>query len=52
MDYERDYAQAQELARLVLPLMTRLQIPFTPLNYALWYEYQLGRSQELVAVLD
>jgi len=52
MDYEQDYAQAQELARLVLPLMTRLQIPFTPLNYALWYEYQLGRSQELVAVLD
>lgn len=52
MDYEQDYAQAQELARLVLPLMTRLHIPFTPLNYALWYEYQLGRSQELVAALD
>jgi diguanylate cyclase len=52
MEYEQDYAQAQEVARLVLPLMARLEIPVTPLNYALWYEYQLGRSQELVAALD
>jgi len=52
MEYEQDFPQAQEIARLVLPLMTRLAIPITPLNYALWYEYQLGRSQELVAALD
>ncbi|HHH43264.1 MAG TPA: diguanylate cyclase [Gammaproteobacteria bacterium] len=52
MDYQQDAAQAQEIARLVFPLMTRLQIPMDPLNYALWYEYQLGRSEELVAELD
>ncbi|MFQ5644951.1 MAG: GGDEF domain-containing protein [Thiogranum sp.] len=52
MDYQQDINQAQEIARLVFPLMTRLQIPMNPLNYALWYEYHLGRSEQLVAELD
>ena len=52
MQYQQDVAQAQEIARLVFPLMTRLGIPVNPLNYALWYEYQLGRSGELVAALE
>jgi diguanylate cyclase len=52
MDYQQDIDQAQEIARLVFPLMTRLQIPMNPLNFALWYEYHLGRSEELVAELD
>jgi len=52
MEYQQDIGQAQEIARLVFPLMTRLQIPMNPLNYALWYEYHLGRSEELVAELD
>ena len=52
MDYQQDIGQAQEIARLVFPLMTRLQIPMNPLNYALWYEYQLGRSEQLVAELE
>ena len=52
MQYQQDKAQAQEIARLVFPLMTRLGIPVNPVNYALWYEYQLGRNEELVAVLD
>jgi diguanylate cyclase len=51
MHYSCDNDRAQEIARLVLPLMTRLNIPMTPINYALWYEYHLGRSQELVDVL-
>ncbi len=52
MQYQQDKAQAQEIARLVFPLMTRLGIPMNPVNYALWYEYHLGRSEELVSVLD
>jgi len=52
MDYQQDNGRAQEIARLVFPLMTRLQIPMNPVNYALWYEYHLGRSVELVAELD
>ena len=52
MDYPGDNGQAQEIARLVLPTMTRLEIPMTPINYALWYEYHLGRSSELSAALD
>jgi diguanylate cyclase len=51
MDYPCDNGQAQEIARLIFPLMTRLNIPMTPVNYALWYEFQLGRSEELVAAL-
>ena len=52
MDYQQDIGQAQEIARLVFPLMTRLQIPMNPINFALWYEYHLGRSEELVAALN
>jgi diguanylate cyclase len=52
MDYSCDNSRAQEIARLILPLMTRLKIPMNPINYALWYEYQLGRSEELVEALD
>jgi diguanylate cyclase len=52
MDYSRDDGRAQEIARLVLPVMTRLKIPMTPINYALWYEYHLGRCEELVQALD
>ena len=52
MDYTCDFDRAQEIARLVLPTMTRLGIPMNPINYALWYEYHLGRSEELVQALD
>jgi len=52
MQYQQDVAQAQEIARLVFPLMTRLGIPMNPVNYALWYEYHLGRTEELIAALD
>jgi len=52
MDYQQDIGQAQEIARLVFPLMTRLQIPMNPINFALWYEYHLGSSEELVAALN
>jgi diguanylate cyclase len=52
MNYTCDNGRAQEIARLVLPMMTRLNIPMNPINYALWYEYHLGRSEELVKALD
>ncbi len=51
MEYPCDSARAQEIARLVFPLMTRLGIPVTPINYALWYEYRLERTPELVQAL-
>lgn len=52
MDYTCDKARAQEIARLAFPLMTRLDIPVTPINYALWFEYHLGRSPDLIAELE
>lgn len=52
MNYTCDNGRSQEIARLVLPILTRLGIPVTPINYALWYEYHLGRSAELVKALD
>ena len=51
MDYPCDNGRAQEIARLVFPMMTRLKIPMNPVNYALWYEFHLGRSPDLVAAL-
>ena len=52
MDYSCDNKRAQEIARLTIPLMTRLNIPVNPINYALWYEYHLGRNAELVDILQ
>ena len=40
------------IARRVLPLLSEHNIPITPTNYRLWYEYFAGGRPELKAVLD
>lgn len=52
LNYEENSEQAAELLRLVIPRLARLDIPVNPVNYALWYEYLLGRNHELNARLD
>jgi len=38
---------AAEFLRMAVPLMSRLQIPATPENYAIWYAHVSGDNQEL-----
>jgi len=38
---------AAEFLRMAVPLMSRLQIPATPENYAIWYAHVSGENQEL-----
>ena len=47
MEYAEDVQKAAELTRLILPALAQLDIPVNPVNYALWYEYYLGRNEEL-----
>ena len=41
-----------ELARLALPLMSKLGVPMTPRNYAVWYEYVAGSNAALKEEID
>jgi len=38
--------------RLALPLMSQYNIPITPRNYAIWYDYVSGKSKELREAID
>ncbi len=37
---------------MVVPRLAQLRLPLDPVNYALWYEYYLGRNDVLNARLD
>ncbi len=52
MNYNENPQQAGEIIRLILPTLSRLNIPANPINFALWYEYYLGGKDELNAVLE
>ncbi len=41
-----------EYVRHALPLMSRHDIPITPRNYAVWYKYVSGGSQELKKIIE
>ena len=38
--------------RLALPLMSQYNIPITPRNYAVWYEYVSGNNAELRETIE
>ena len=52
LHHEENPAQAAEIIRLLIPVLSRLNIPIIPLNYAIWYEYFLEAIPELNEVLD
>ena len=52
MKYSEDTQKASEITRLILPALAQLEIPMNPINYALWYEYNLGRNEELTDTID
>ena len=50
--YEETVERAAELVRMVIPRLASAQLPINPINYALWYEYFLGRNKALMDELD
>ena len=52
LNYSETAERAAELVRMVIPRLSQVKIPVNPINYALWYEYFLGRSAKLNKELD
>jgi diguanylate cyclase len=52
MHYDQTPDAAAEILRMILPTLSRLDLPVNPINYALWYEYYLGRHDDLNAELE
>jgi diguanylate cyclase len=50
--YRDNREQSAELLRMVLPLMSRHPASFSPLSYAIWYEYSAGLNRPLRAAVD
>ncbi len=51
-DKEDPLEETAGYVRLALPLMSQYNIPITPRNYAVWYDYVSGKSRELRAAID
>jgi len=47
-----DLAQAVRYLKLTLPEMSKREIPTTPENYAVWYEYTAGTNHDLKNSID
>ena len=52
MDYKDSIEATARYVRLALPLMSKLAIPITPVNYAVWYNYVSGINKELKETID
>ena len=50
--YTETREASAELLRLALPMLSRHPAGFTPISYALWYEYAAGTNPALKADLD
>ena len=51
-DPESSVSYSYEIARKVLPMLSKHGIPINPTNYRLWYEYFSGRSPQLQETFD
>jgi diguanylate cyclase len=52
MDEKKSIAEIQELFRLALPLMTKHNVPITPKNYMVWYDYTSGADEKLTKAIN
>lgn len=52
MDDKKSLEEIHNYVRLALPLMSKHNIPVTPKNYAVWYEYVSGINNELCLTID
>ncbi|WP_421851966.1 GGDEF domain-containing protein [Marinomonas sp.] len=50
--FQHNVKQANQLMRSAIPLMVKLEIPPTPYNYGIWYEYASNRNPQLNQVVD
>jgi diguanylate cyclase len=44
MNTNKSLPESAEILRMALPLMSKFNIPVTPRNYAVWYEYAAGSN--------
>lgn len=52
MGHNREAADSRQLARKILPFLGSRDIPITPENYRIWYEYFIGEKTEVKEHLD
>jgi diguanylate cyclase len=52
MDDKKLVEETRGYIRLVLPLMSQLNIPITPRNYSVWYKYVSASDNELSSTID
>jgi diguanylate cyclase len=52
MNEKKSVEEIANYVRLALPLMSKHNIPVTPKNYAVWYEYVSGTNNELCLTID
>ncbi|WP_262368487.1 GGDEF domain-containing protein [Marinomonas sp. IMCC 4694] len=50
--FQHNIKQANRLMRSAIPLMVKLNIPPTPYNYGIWYEYASNRNPTLNQLVD
>ena len=51
-EYSEDVEEAAQIARTALPLAGKYALSMNPINYAVLYEYVLGKNSELKKSLD
>lgn len=47
-----DNSATKEVVRQLVPFLSRKGIPITPENYRIWFEYFLGRKEDIKKTLD
>ncbi|SDU43006.1 GGDEF domain-containing protein [Desulfobacula phenolica] len=52
MNYMEEKTKAGEYLRLALNYITKHNLPATPVNYAVWYEYVSGKNIKLKKAID
>ncbi len=52
MDYTMSLSQSAQCLKKIIPMMSSYQVPFTPVNYAIWYCYAIGENSEFNLRLD
>ncbi len=52
IDTEAPLQESAGYVRLALPLMSQYNVPITPRNYAVWYDYVSGKSRDLREAID
>ena len=52
MNEKKSTEELNSYVRLALPLMFKHEVPVTPRNYMVWYDYVSGNNEELRKTID